>query len=152
SFDPHGLLGGVFAELPAEHQERFLRAPEVHFRLRVAKMDVKFLLGALFAEARLASGRAPVKASMWTPTGDWYFPEQPGAAVADGSSFSPDAPYRAPRLANGIPVDLVSPYARKQHALAEEDFIALEREQAQQAVATIVGAMDKVATVIPLND
>jgi HEXXH motif-containing protein len=153
SIDPHGMIAGIFGDLPAEHQERFVTAPEVYYRLNLARTDLGFFIGALIAETRLAGGRASVPTGTWTATGDWYFPggATGAAVVVDSASFNPDRPYRAPTLGNGVPVDLISPYARRSRTIGGE-LVALDRDGAESAVATMVRAMDKVASVIPLDD
>ncbi len=145
SWDRYGLLAGQFADLPEASRERFLTAPETVCHLLFSTGATKFLLGALCAEARLLDDRAPLPANVWTAVGDWYFPRRATtSAVSD--TFTPEQPFRAPTLSNGIPVDLTSPWAlrRHKHPLFQ-CFVAFDPEDARRAVAVVDEAMTKVA-------
>jgi HEXXH motif-containing protein len=151
-WDRHGLLAGQFRALPEASRERFLTAPETACRLFFVSGDVKFLLAALCAEARLLDERATLPADVWTAVGDWYFPRRPATAEVAGD-FAPDRPYRAPTLGNGIPVDLTSPWARRRpnHPVFKS-FFEFAPDDARRAIAVVDDAMDKVARACPASD
>jgi HEXXH motif-containing protein len=142
--DRHGILAGLFADLPESSRLRFLTGPETACRLFLAKRDVQFLLGALLAEARLADDGFALPASVWTATGDWYFPKQARGATVDDECFewAPDQPFRAPTVGNGIPVDLVSPYVRRRptHDMMDP-YSPMTPEDGRQVVAELRSAL-----------
>lgn len=148
-WDRYGLLAGQFADLPEASRDRFLTAPETVCHLLLSTGDVKFLLGALCAEARLLDDKTRLPTSVWTAAGDWYFPKQATTASLS-DAFTPDQPFRAPTLSNGIPVDLTSPWALRRHKHPMfQCFVAFDPDGARRTIAVLDDAMTKVIRTCP---
>jgi hypothetical protein len=144
------MIAGLFDELPEPSRARFLLAPETAFRLLYAGGDLRFLMGALCAEARLLDEGAAAPANVWTALGDWYFPRgrATGGPVDDCFAFAPDRPFRAPTVETGAPVDLLSPYVGRK--LVDGPLATLapfEADEGRRAVARVQEAMRKIAQV-----
>jgi hypothetical protein len=150
-------------ELPDGALARFLTAPEVYFRLShggdSAGNLIAFLVDCLDAERRVAGLEAAQSKAVWTGVGDWYFPAAATSVDlrpdADPLRWTADAVHRAPRLANGVPVDFDSPFRTGRLPDVSGDDAELSRaervviiERLERAVASLGDASPGAARMV----
>ncbi len=108
-------MRATFEELPLQGKLRFMTAPETFYRIsRLRKEPVEsivFLCNALNGEAAF-HGLGPIKKDYVTALGDFYYSEVIQGLVKATDGKEGDATiqaFRAPRLAEAIPIDFASP-------------------------------------------
>ena len=137
-------------KLPLTGVARLTTAPQLHQQLHSeAGVTTQFLADSIDAELRVAGMAPRAERAVWTAVGDWYFPIDANAsdarAGADPFEFSIDEVHMAPLLANGVPVDLVSPFRRGKLTDVSGDDAAMspgERRQVVDRIDAAVFALD----------
>jgi hypothetical protein len=118
--DPYAYdcISGRLKDLPDSIYLRLLGAPHTWFLVtdceaqRHKPQEIAFYLNqALAAEVIRAGDTVELRQGVWSCLGDYYFPSQ-NLGTTSTLRWQNDAPFVAPCLPGGIPVDFWSPWAR----------------------------------------
>jgi hypothetical protein len=106
-----------FDALPPKGRARFMMAPETVYRISRLRKDpttsIVCLCNSLNAESAMYGDAVTNSKGYWTALGDFYYPgaNREYLPIREHDiSWDPDHPFRAPRLAQTIPVDFFSPH------------------------------------------
>lgn len=125
-----------FEELPLQGKLRFMTAPETFYRTSQLRKEpvesIIFLCNSLNGEAAF-HGLGPIKKDYATALGDFYCSEATQDRVTATDGKEDDAPaqaFRAPRLAETIPIDFASPNAATAQETSErKDYLQYSAEE-----------------------
>jgi len=131
-------------ELPQSSIDRILGAPETaNILLFEPRTKFRHFLNAIVAEHALL-GNSEVDEGVWTALFDYYI--QPNE---EGKTGTPCDVMAAPRLRNGIPIDLSSPQAEHTYFPTADPSLPLTGDEASIAKVRLAQALDAIAVVSP---
>jgi hypothetical protein len=147
-------LPEVVSDLPEASLTRMLTAPETMSYLVYGRSNaLSFYLNAAQAERYLIGGVQSVPEPLWTALGDTYIPagrydptHTDNGAVAP---WTPNRPWRAPRLPNGTPVDFVSPFALTAYGYTPPGYRALEPADQKKVMTKLTQAWQGITSISP---